>query len=450
MELDIFDKINDLDDELLHSKFKFLRDEPTMIGERRIVKEWVKGFSDRDNKIVKEFQTTFHSSLWEFLLFALFKDLGLTLDFDKNRPDFIIRKPEEFYVEAVVAEIKKNGEPESNRTPLDVLERLTPLYKKSNFDLIITEGITRYSNAIHSKYNKYINNYQKCDWIKKDKPFVIALASFDQIHYGGEFIYSIMGLLFGGYYSPSTSEYIKIESIIKPGTSSSIPVGLFLNEKMKEISAIIFTCSLSLGKLSSLCKSNSDHSFNHIVSIHHDTDLPNYKFKQVCKETPESISDGVFIIHNPFAKNKIKKDLFDNSNIVNISHENNIVKYQSENLPLVSRFVYSKALLPDTLYKELIIKSYHDFNYHFEEINGSFYEIGTYIVNDLDIRFKEIKLLNIKNHLEVIIDLNERNIKQVIEEDITINTTISAHITSQLESRISKKWVFIKFNRTDK
>ncbi|PID48022.1 MAG: hypothetical protein CR967_01805, partial [Proteobacteria bacterium] len=33
--------------------------------EKEILQSWCKGFPDRDNKFVKEFQTTFNPSFWE-------------------------------------------------------------------------------------------------------------------------------------------------------------------------------------------------------------------------------------------------------------------------------------------------------------------------------------------------------------------------------------------------
>ena len=95
--------------EKLHPKYETIKNHLFLTGEYDILKDWIDGFEDRDNKIVYEFQTTFHSSFWEFYLFAVFKEAGFEIDFTKNRPDFIINKPQKFYVEAVVANIKKDG-----------------------------------------------------------------------------------------------------------------------------------------------------------------------------------------------------------------------------------------------------------------------------------------------------------------------------------------------------
>ncbi len=126
MALDLFTKLGDIDESALHQKFKFLRDEPLLDGERAILTSWTEGFVDRDNKIVKEFQTTFHSSFWEFYLYKVFKEAGFTIDFTKDRPDFLINSPTELNIEAVVSNIKQGGAGEESRTMDNILSMLEP------------------------------------------------------------------------------------------------------------------------------------------------------------------------------------------------------------------------------------------------------------------------------------------------------------------------------------
>ena len=59
---------------------------------REIIEQWAEGFQDRDGKILKEFQTSFHSTFWEFYIFQLLKDMGLkdNIDFSKNKPDLFV------------------------------------------------------------------------------------------------------------------------------------------------------------------------------------------------------------------------------------------------------------------------------------------------------------------------------------------------------------------------
>lgn len=75
-----------------------------------------------------EFQTTFHSCFWEFYLYALFGQMGFTLNQSYNRPDFIIERPHQLYIEAVVANISKCGSNESQRNAENILSMVSPRF----------------------------------------------------------------------------------------------------------------------------------------------------------------------------------------------------------------------------------------------------------------------------------------------------------------------------------
>ena len=74
MALQLFEKQFGSEDINLHEKYKLLRDDPLAKYKRDILLQWTEGFIDRDNKIIKEFQTSFHSAFWEFYLFNYFKN----------------------------------------------------------------------------------------------------------------------------------------------------------------------------------------------------------------------------------------------------------------------------------------------------------------------------------------------------------------------------------------
>ena len=121
MVLDLFTTAKRLDDSKLHQKFKQLRDdELSYSGARKILQGWIDGFVDRDNKFVKEFQTTFHSVLWELYIYAILKELNFSIDFSKQYPDFIVTSPYEFNIECVVSEIKADG-PKEDKREIDVV-----------------------------------------------------------------------------------------------------------------------------------------------------------------------------------------------------------------------------------------------------------------------------------------------------------------------------------------
>lgn len=353
--MDVFRKLDDVSDKDLHPKFKILRDEPYYHGAKEVLLFWVEGFEDRDNKITKEFQTTFHSSFWEFYLFSVFKELGWEVDFNHNRPDFIVKSPFEIYFEAVVSEIKVTGTPEVKRTPEDTLDMLKPISTKSEFSRIIDEAISRHSNSINSKYKKYVGytdkkgrhkqGYNQLSWIDKEKPFVIALGSYDQISYGREYIYSMMALLYGLYYNPENNTYSKISTIVKPDTNSDIPVGIFTNEKFSNISAIVFCNTLTLGKLSSMSKSKQA-DMAYVVNVRHDDEVPHYKIHEVSVEYPELLLDGLYVFHNPHAKNPMDFDKVKATGLLQYFHTDRGVSAEGSHCPIVARLALPQLVLP--------------------------------------------------------------------------------------------------------
>jgi hypothetical protein len=359
MTLDLFQKINDIEKAQLHPKFKLLRDNILLDGERKVITNWTDGFIDRDNKIIKEFQTSFHSSFWEFYLYAVIKEAGFSTNFSHDRPDFIITSPIEMNIEAVVSNIKNSGVSEEKRTIDNILSMLEPPHLQENYTEFLNEAIVRNSNAIDSKNRKYISSYASCDWVKPETPFVIALSSYGQIDYGREYYYPLLALLYGLHFDPMKNKFNVITEIIKPNTASSIPVGIFNNSNMGHISAIIFSCTTTLGKLTSMSISESLSSLqmNKVLNVREDYELPKYKIQLVSPETPEELSDGLFIFHNPYAKQKISKEIFSKTNTFQITFEDRKLMFEGENLPIVSRFN-----VPETMFNNLIL---HDVNASF-------------------------------------------------------------------------------------
>ncbi|MRX46711.1 MULTISPECIES: hypothetical protein [Bacteroidota] len=346
MTLNLFGKLDGIEENILHRKFKLLRDNPALDGERKVVTSWTESFVDRDNKIVKEFQTTFHSSFWEFYLHKVFKEAGFVIDFSQDRPDFIIKSPIDLNIEAVVSNIRQGGKGEENRNMDNILSMLEPPHLQENYNEFLDEAIVRNSNAILSKSKKYVNEYANCEWVDQETPFVIALSSYGQIDYGREYYYPLLALLYGLYFIPSKNGFSTVTEITKPNTTSTIPVGLFNDNSFEHISAVIFSCTTTLGKLTSLSISQSLSSLqlNTVLNIRQDYELPIYKTQMVDPDNPEELSDGLFIFHNPFAKKKISKEIFAATNILQLTFEDRVLAAEGENLPIVARLNMPKYL----------------------------------------------------------------------------------------------------------
>ncbi|RKZ48411.1 MAG: hypothetical protein DRR16_19740 [Candidatus Parabeggiatoa sp. nov. 3] len=419
--LDLFQNLR-IAEENLHPKFKILRDILKLTGEQEVLKEWTDGFIDRDNKIIKEFQTTFHSSFWEFYLFSFFKEAGFEIDFSKNSPDFIISKPEKILVEAVVSNIKKDGRTENTRNQDDLWSMLIPPYLRKDFYNNLDESIVRHSNAITSKNKKYIDQYSNLKWVNGNEPFVIALSACDQVNYGNEFYYPLMALLYGFYFDVKTEEYIKKDFIIKPNTKKAqIPLNIFLN--MEHISAIIFSCTTTLGKLKSLAISQekSDKITNFVMSIRHDDEFPHYKIQEVTKNTPEYLSDGVFIFHNPYAKNPLSKELFQKTNAVHITIKDNALSFYGKNIPIVSRFNSPK--IPEELKRMIQYKTICEFNRMCDDNKWTDAEwIVENLTEDEMLKLLELQIICLENKL---CEINFEDLKKMHLDNIRHYTDLN-------------------------
>lgn len=354
MELLLFDEIKGLPDDRKHSKFKLLRDEIQLSVEKQLLCTYTNGLVDRDNKMVRQFQETFHSTYWEICIYQLCLEAGFSLDQSHPFPDFIIKNPSEFYIEAVVANIKQTGIPENKRTLEDQLSMLIPPHMQKDFSNVLNESIIRCSSAIFSKIKKY-EDYKKEKWFDENKPFVIALSSYDQINYGREFIYPMMALLYGRYFSPYNNGCVMKKYIRKEETDVELPLGIFLNSEYSQISAVMYTCTNTIGKLTALALSEGLHPFNSVLDIirdEEDNDLP-FKFRIVSSGAPESISDGIFIFHNPYAKNPINPNLFENTNVTHVFLENDNLGMLGNTTPLYTRFS-TNSFIAQSLFERII------------------------------------------------------------------------------------------------
>lgn len=335
----IFTHVKKLDDSKLHEKFKFLRDNCQVRCEKELLESWTDGMVDKDKKMVREFQKSFHSCFWEFYLYKLFKQANFDIDQSHQMPDFIITNPVPFYVEAVVSNIKDGGNKETERTVEDQFALMLPPYVYEQFYVDLDESITRHANSIQHKLKKYKGNYIKLKWVDTNAPYVVALSSYDQINYGREYIYSMVALLYGLYYDAGSDFFYKRDSIKKPGTDSDIPLGIFVNDALKEdycdVSAIIFTCSLTLGKLTSLVISQGGNSLNKVYNIRKYENK--YVVQTVSVDCPELLEDGIFIFHNPNARNVLDEKAFLGTSVTQFYFDGQQLKLQGNETPLIAR-----------------------------------------------------------------------------------------------------------------
>lgn len=361
MKLDLYKNIKGMDEAKQHKKFLLLKNESQLRHEREILNNWTEGLIDRDNKFVNQFQETFHSSFWETYLYKLFMEAKFELDQTHPMPDFVIKAPIECYVEAVVANIKDDGRKESERELEDIMSMVNPPYLQDDFYQFLDEAIIRSAGSIRNKNSKFKNEYIKRDWVNADNPFIIAMGSYDQVNYGREYIYSMLALLYGMYFDADSESFVKKDKVLKKEKKvTDIPLGIFLNNEYEDVSAIIYSCTMTLGKLTSLSISTGNPSLNAVYNIRKDCTTNKYLLQPVTESCPEDLADGIFIFHNPNAKNKLPEDFFQGIAVTQFYYENGQLVYMGNATPIISRINISNVLVP--VFENMIVENLRKYN----------------------------------------------------------------------------------------
>ncbi|MFL1546108.1 hypothetical protein [Pseudomonas sp. O39] len=319
--LNIFEPIV-CEESLLHPHIKYLLKEENK-PVRDVIFRWSSGFEDRDNKFNYEFQTTFNSSFWEIYLYQCFKDLGMTVDFSKASPDFVAesRNGESIIIEAVTANHAHNSSPEWLGEEL------------RQDDDFLNFACVRILNAIDSKHKKFIQTYSKFEYVKGN-PFVIALAPFEQSMFFMQNNEAINRVLYKQGIDKGNG-FLEIETpTVLKGGNIPLELGLFTSSKYKEVSAIIFSTTATIGKaiaqtsLSRHVRCGRYHEERGLIvelidsSKHFETHL-----------------DGLQIHHNPYAENKLPSEAFDSYEITHYYYDtvSKIIDNQQKSYTLISR-----------------------------------------------------------------------------------------------------------------
>ncbi|MFA9375012.1 MAG: hypothetical protein ACERKK_12740 [Poseidonibacter sp.] len=313
---------------LLHPKYKLVRE---------VLESWTEGFEDRDNKFAKQFQETFNSMFWELYLYQCLRVLKMDIDFSKQSPDFAVKSPygNEFIIEAVIT----NGtEGDKHHYEKD---------KKRTYEELINFASVRILNSICEKYKHYMgigDKYKKSKYVDlehvKGKPFVIALAPFEQNAFFIQNNQAINLVLYGQRVKTKinedkevTAKFINIDKIQK-NEKTLLDVGLFTNDKYKEISAVIFSTTATFSKAVSCSDAECIIQANtfHIKEGRITNELPNEMYF-------ESLLDGLQIHRNPFAAVPLDLTEFSNYEISSYTYNplTETVIVNQNNNTLVSR-----------------------------------------------------------------------------------------------------------------
>lgn len=271
-----------------------------------VLSGWADGFQDRDGKFVKEFQTTFDSSFWELYLFAVLKQLGMTVDFSVTSPDFLITTPVAFNIEATVALHARGAPPEySERKLEDIPKDLNELNRQT---------ILRIRNSIDTKHKKYSKLYASLDHVK-DRPFVLAITAFDNPYARLACQRAIEAVLYGYYVDEErflreggTLQGQQLTSVLKDNLSE-VPLAVFGREEFAWLSGVVFSSCASWGKVRALSADPNPNIFFEAARLNTGGVVP-HVIRARKSEYSESLLDGLRVYHNPTATHKLGADIF--------------------------------------------------------------------------------------------------------------------------------------------
>ncbi|MGE7662653.1 hypothetical protein ACQKL6_13280 [Peribacillus sp. NPDC097197] len=284
-----------------------------------VINQWSFGFIDRDNKFIKEFQTTFNSSFWELYLHACFTNLGYKLDYTHHAPDFLLttrKGKNKILVEAVATKNPKDSAPEH-----ELKQKINQIFKLGRnldgvHDEIVQLASERISQSIQSKHEMYQKKYSKLEHVK-EKPFILAVGAFEQPFFFLQGIGAIQKVCYGltnAEYKGGQPHMKYNDHMFKKKTGAPISIGLFNNDKYKEISGILFSSVASIGKVRALSLKKSKDIYFH-TSSYNDYDTKGDTKVIVHTKYRESLLDGLSLYLNPFAEHPIDPDDFDNPDI---------------------------------------------------------------------------------------------------------------------------------------
>lgn len=342
--MDLFTPV--VSEDRLHQHFRTVMD-PMHASSRNVVKSWSEEFPDRDGKFVQEFQLSFNSSFWELYLHAVIKEYGYTCDWTSPSPDFSLRTPKQrLLIEAVTANAA-NGKP----------NEWDKNYKQENFQRIDIqalnhEAMIRLANAILAKHRKYKEKYSKLTHVKGN-PFVLAVAPFEQPFFNHQYNRPIKAVLYDHYVDEE--EYLKDPTKFPQGPRSKqlgfvrkengadIELGLFNDDRMQEISAVVFSCTATWGKVDALASEDTPRKT--IISTMWGSEPYGQPVRRVGtpSEIGEKITDGLQIYHNPFALHPLDPLVFRRQGVVQVYLDRETNQWVEEELTrsLFFRIAYS-------------------------------------------------------------------------------------------------------------
>lgn len=288
------------DPERQHPIYRRIRD-GDYAAERAVLLAWSEGFRDRDGKFCHEFQVSFEPCLWELYLYAYMKELGAIVDFSFASPDFVVSGSEPFCIEATIC-APAAGQPGPQGHSIEDLP--------ADLNRFNSEATVRICNSFTSKVKRLRERYANLPQCA-GKPFVLAIASFDRPFSHMTAMRPIISALFGFYHDEEKTiasgaqkmVSYNVDGVMK-NENATIDIGYFCTPEYSDVSAVIFSSLATWGKVRAVANNPNARTVYRTLHPNPGSLLP---IMRVATKTEyhEHLLDGLCVLHNPFAKNKL-------------------------------------------------------------------------------------------------------------------------------------------------
>lgn len=110
---------------------------------------------------------------------------------------------------------------------------------------------------------------------------------------------------------------VKSLEFVEKDNGAEIPLGFFNDDQFSEISAVIFSCTATWGKIDALTKNPDVGGTINSIRATEPHGVPE---RRTCSREDhiESITDGIQIYHNPYAARPVPVDLFRRKGVVQV------------------------------------------------------------------------------------------------------------------------------------
>lgn len=278
---------------------------------RGLIEAMMRWYEDADGNFIEQFQTAgFDARIWELYLFALLNETGHILDESFKAPDFVVREPTEFSIEATTVNPTQGGEkPEAPPAPSDASRDLK--YRQEYLPI-------RYAGPLIAKLRK---EYWRLPHVE-GRPLVLAIQDF---HASMSMTWTRSALtdyLYGYRHRPVRERDGSLEVVPERieahrWETKEVPSGFFRLEGAEHVSAVLFNSSATLSKFNRIGQQAGFGSRDVLqvqqgYRVDHDPDAsdPISFVRRVDEDFSESWAEGLDLFHNPQALHPLDDHIF--------------------------------------------------------------------------------------------------------------------------------------------